>query len=84
VKATASQIEKSPKSFQGKAVVLEGSLKPSSTGRNDTWYVIFDDTGSAVVRSASEIPFENCRITARVERTRMGQVYLDVIKSEKL
>ena len=83
-KAKASQIEKSPKSFQGKTVVLEGSLKLSSSSKNDTWYVIFDDSGSAVVRSASEIPYENSRITARVEKTRLGQVYLDVIRSEKL
>ncbi len=84
VKASASQIEKSPKSFLGKTVALEGTLRLSSTSRNDTWYVIFDDSGSAVVRSASEIIHEKCRITARVEKTRLGQIYLDVIRTEKL
>jgi len=78
------QINESPDSFKGKTVTMEGSLKLSSKGKNDAWYVMFDETGSAVVRSKEEIKFEKCRLTVRVEKTKLGQIYLDVKDFKKI
>jgi cell division septation protein DedD len=77
-------ISASPDSFIGEVVTLEGSIKLSSRGATGSWYVLFDESGTAVVRSASDIPYESCRLTVKVEKTRLGQTYLDVQKAEKL
>jgi len=82
--AKAGDISSSPDSFLGGVVILEGSIKLSSRGATGSWYVLFDDSGTAVVRSASDIPYESCRLTVKVEKTRLGQTYLEVQKAEKL
>ena len=79
----ASEIAKAPDSFFGKTVMLEGDIHMSSKGVEDFWYVLFDDSGSSVVRSKQEIPFDKARVSGTVQKTRLGQVYLDVVKFEK-
>ncbi|MBN2330215.1 MAG: hypothetical protein JXC85_00190 [Candidatus Aenigmarchaeota archaeon] len=79
---TTADLSQSPKDFIGKSVTMEGIIKLSSRGRNDVWYVLFDDTGSAVVRSRQDIPSDKVRIFAEIKETRLGQTYLDVLKYE--
>ncbi len=79
-----SDITESPESFHGKAITVKGNLKLSSEGNGDFWYLLFDDSGSAVVRSTSEIPYEKCTLKAKVEKTNMGQTYLEVQQFDKL
>ena len=83
-KVSTAQIAEAPEEFHGKAVTIDGSIKLSSKGKNDAWYVLFDSSGSAVIRSRDEIPFDKVRVTAKVEKTKLGQTYLDVRKFEKL
>jgi hypothetical protein len=78
------EIAKDPKSFIGQSVSVEGELHLSSKGDEDAWYVLFDKSGSSIVRSKEEIPLKKCRITARVQKTKLGQIYLDVIRHEPL
>ncbi len=77
-RVTAAELSGSPRSFLGKRVSAEGIINLSSKGKDDFWYVLFDDTGSAVVRSKEEIPFDRCVLFAEVKETRLGQTYLDV------
>lgn len=83
-KFTTADIANLPESFYGKTVSVEGSLRLSSRSDVDVWYVLFDDTGSIVVRSSQEIPYEQCRLFAVVRRTRLGQTYMEVQKYERM
>jgi len=84
VKTSAADLTESPKSFYGKTVSVEGTLRLSSRGKSDVWYVLFDDSGSTVVRNKGEIPCERCRLFAEVKQTRLGQTYLEVQRYEPL
>ncbi len=78
----SAEIAKDPKSFIGQSVSVEGELHLSSKGDEDAWYVLFDKSGSSIVRSREEIPLNRCRITAKVQKTKLGQIYLDAIRYE--
>jgi hypothetical protein len=80
----AAQVSESPQSFSDRVISIKGTVSLSSKGDNDAWYVLFDESGSVVVRSSKEIPFERVRIAATVSKTRLGQTYLDVRTFEKL
>lgn len=84
VKANTRELTDNPDSYMGKTVIVEGDLKLSSRGENELWYLIFDDTGNSVVSSKKEIPHEKARIYSEVKKTRLGQIYLDVMKFEKM
>ncbi len=81
--ATA-EITKDPGSFIDQTVAVEGELHLSSKGEDDVWYVLFDDSGSSIVMSKEEIPLSRCRIIAKVEKTKLGQIYLNVLRYEKV
>ena len=83
-RTSSSEIAESPQNFSGKMVTVEGNIRLSSRGKDDLWYVLFDESGSAVVRSKQEIPYERCRLVATVNQTRLGQTYLEVQKHERL
>ncbi|MCD6496074.1 MAG: hypothetical protein J7K54_02270 [Candidatus Aenigmarchaeota archaeon] len=78
-----AEINDDAKTFMDQTVSVEGTLSLSSKG-TDFWYVLFDDSGSAIVRSEKEIPLKSCRITAVVKKTRLGQIYLDALRYEKI
>lgn len=80
----AAEITESPRTYVGKTIGIKGTISLSSKGESDSWYVLFDETGSVVVRSTQEIPYERCRLSATVKQTRLGQTYLDVLKFYKL
>ncbi|MFH0956227.1 MAG: hypothetical protein V1813_00030, partial [Candidatus Aenigmatarchaeota archaeon] len=80
---STADIMGSPEGFRGHTVAIEGDLRLSSRGAEDCWYMIFDGRGSAVVRSKEHIPCPRARILAKVEQTRLGQVYLEVISYEQ-
>ncbi len=71
------------KALVNQTIAIEGELQLSSKG-TDFWYVLFDKDGSAVVRSTKEIKEKKCRLTAKVQKTRLGQLYLDVINFKKI
>ncbi|MBN1896943.1 MAG: hypothetical protein JW789_04450 [Candidatus Aenigmarchaeota archaeon] len=71
------------KALVNQTIAIEGELQLSSKGA-DFWYVLFDKDGSAVVRSTKEIKDKKCRLTAKVQKTRLGQLYLDVINFSKI
>jgi hypothetical protein len=79
----SAAITKNLDTFLGQTVAIEGDIQLSSKGFEDVWYVLFDKSGSMVVRSEEEIPFKRCRIFARVEKTKLGQLYLDVTRFER-
>jgi hypothetical protein len=83
-KTSTSEIAESPQTFSGKMIMVEGNIRLSSRGKDDLWYVLFDESGSAVVRSKEEIPYERCRLVVTVNQTRLGQTYLEVQKHERL
>jgi len=72
-----SDIVSDPESFTSD-ISVEGNLRLSSAGKDDFWYVIYDGTGSAVARSSDKIPHDRCRLTVTVEKTRIGQTFLQV------
>jgi hypothetical protein len=80
---TTEDIAKSSASLKGQTVAIVGDMKLSSKGADDRWYVLFDNKGTAVVRSKTEIPYVRARILAKVEQTRLGQIYLEVINAGK-
>jgi len=80
----SATIAKDPKSFIGQTVAIEGDLQLSSKGKDDVWYILFNKTGSSVVMSREEIPVKRCRLFAKVEKTRMGQIYLNVTRYEEI
>ncbi len=80
---TSADLAQSPNDYIGKSVSMEGIIKLSSRGKKDVWYVLFDDTGSAVVRSGEDIPIDKVRVFAEIKETKLGQTYLDVLKYEK-
>jgi hypothetical protein len=80
---TSADLAQSPKDYIGRSISMEGIIKLSSRGKKDVWYVLFDDTGSAVVRSGEDIPTDKVRVFAEIKETRLGQTYLDVLKYEK-
>jgi hypothetical protein len=80
---STADIMGSPDGFLGHTVAIEGEVKLSSRGPEDSWYMLFDGRGSAVVRSKEEIPYPRARILAKVEKTRLGQVYLEVMSFTK-
>jgi hypothetical protein len=80
----SAEIVKDPKSFVGQTVSVQGDVQLSSKGAEDAWYVLFDKSGSSVLRSKEEIPLKRCKVTAKVEKTKLGQIYLDVIRYEKV
>ncbi len=81
---TTASITGSPQDFMGQTVAIEGDLKLSSKGSDDVWYVLFDGKGTAVARSRQELPYTRARIIAKVEKTRLGQIYLDIVRHEKI
>jgi hypothetical protein len=80
----SAMITKDSKAFLGQTVAIEGDLQLSSKGKDDVWYVLFNKTGSSVVMSKKEIPLKRCRLFAKVEKTRLGQIYLNVTRYEKI
>lgn len=84
VRKNASELAELPESMYGSPVMVEGSVRLSSRSSSGFWYVLFDDSGSVVVRSLQEIPYEQVRLTATARQTRLGQTYLEVQKVERL
>jgi hypothetical protein len=70
-----------PENFKGRTLSLEGDLSLSSKGDGDFWYVLSNESGSAVARSTNELPEGKVKIVAKVDQTRLGQVYLNVEKA---
>jgi hypothetical protein len=79
----AAKIAEDPDSFTDSTILVEGVLKPSTEAKNDYWYVLLDDSGSAVLRSNTLLKHEKCRITAKVEKTNLGQTYLEVLRCQR-
>jgi hypothetical protein len=79
----SEDITKEIDTFLGQAVAVEGDLQLSSKGTDDVWYILFDKSGSSIVRSKEEIKPKHCKLLAKVEKTKLGQVYLDVTRYEK-
>ena len=79
---TSADLSQSPKDYIGKSVTMEGIIKLSSRGKKDVWYVLFDDTGSAVVRSSEDIPSDKVRVFAEIKETTGLPVLTDVHSPE--
>ncbi|UCD02769.1 MAG: hypothetical protein JSV63_03220 [Candidatus Aenigmatarchaeota archaeon] len=84
VTVDSSEISKDTETFLGQTVAIEGEIQLSSKGIDDFWYVFFDKGGSSVVRCKENLPFNKCRLFVKVERTKLGQIYLDVVRYKKL
>ena len=79
-----SEVMGNPEHYMGKPVAITGNVRLSSKGKDDFWYVLFDGTGSAVIRSREKLSSEKCKIHGRVEKTKLGQVFLEVQNSEEV